>query len=105
MTWVDVGVQTGRKPVSDSVSVVPASDYQDPALDVLDAIQNNTLALSAAKGVLSDLRVTPTGTVIVAGNLTVTGQTNMGGLALNNVVPNWQNQTAIQSFVNNIVRS
>lgn len=95
-------------------------------LTALNEIQTAVAALASAKGLLQDLRVTPTGAVTVAqgtaGNLqctitvaanqdfrnitgAVANQTNTGGLPLNNAVPNWQNSVAQDAFVRNIVRS
>ena len=72
--------------------------------------------LSRALGIAADIRVTLLGgTTAVTGTLTavttvttvgtvtvVTGLTNIGGLSANTAVPNWNNQTAIQSNINNI---
>lgn len=81
----------------------------------LDDIRQALMTLASAKGILADLRVSVVNTVpttISSGTVTtvstLTSQTNqvqMGGLQLANTVPNWQNQTSVLSFTNNIVRS
>lgn len=119
MTWVDVGAQTGRNVAENSVPVVVASDdvvQTDLTTNsLLSDIRQALLAIAGSKGLAADLRVTPTGTVTVAGNLTtvttvttcstVGGITTAGSWQLAAAVPNWQNQTAVQSFVQNIARS
>lgn len=88
----------------------------DEAADILALIASAVQAIASTRGLASDLRVTvvanPTTAVTISSGTvttvttvaTVTNQAQMGGLALNSVVPNWQNQTAVQSFTNNIVR-
>lgn len=66
--------------------------------------------LSRALGIAADLRVTILGgTTAVTGTLTgvttvttVTGLTNVGGFPAITAVPNWNNQTAILSNINNV---
>lgn len=112
MTWVDVGVQTGRQPESGSVSVVPASS---DIVDALNEIRIFAAAIAATKGTLADLRVsvvnTPA-TTVATHAVTQSGAWNLGSVSqvgalnwsMNNSVPNWQNQTYTQAFTNNIVR-
>jgi len=71
--------------------------------------------LAGVKGVLADLRVTPTGTVTIAGNITtvttvttvgtVSNQTSIGGFSANQQIPSSQNTAAVLSNINNIIQS
>lgn len=108
----------------DSAPVVVASDNvlktDLVAGSAIDEIRTGMMAVAGAKGVLADLRTsivnTPSVTIgsgtvttvttctTVTTVSTVTNQAQMGGLATNVAVPNWQNQTAVQSFINNIAR-
>ena len=105
--------------------MVLASDallVQDDLLSVLNEIQVAVSALAGAKGVLSDLRVTPTGTGMTVAQATSanlnanvsvqnTVTTNLGGSGnagtyfLTPVAQNWQNQTSQQAFTLNVARS
>jgi hypothetical protein len=107
MAWTPVGSAGGI-------------EIADPdQLSILEQIQNAVAAIASAKGILSDLRVsvvnTPatTATVTISANqdlrtvatvTTVTGLTNVGGYSAVPATHNWQNQTAVQSFTQNIVR-
>jgi hypothetical protein len=92
---------------------------------LLSDILNALLAIAGAKGVLADLRVTPTGAVTVAqgtaANLNaqvtiaanqdfrnVTGavanHTNFGGYSAATATASWNNQTAVLSFIQNVTR-
>lgn len=116
--------EPGRQPAAASTSVVSATDsplvveQTGDTINLFAQMLSSLNALQSVKGVLSDLRVTPTGTVTVAGSLTtvttvttcttvttVGGISALGGWQATNAVPNWQNQTAVQSFINNIARS
>lgn len=103
MTWMEVAGD------------IDASETERRLGEILQALH----AIVSAKGVLSDLRVTPTGTVAVSASIaanqdirnitgalaTLTNANNLGGLSLSATIPQWTNQTAVQSFVNNITRS
>jgi hypothetical protein len=120
MTWVDIGVQTGKAPSSGSVPVVQAADSEVfvddfDVINVLNEIRQFCAALAGTKGVLADLRVTPVGSVTIGSGAlstinnvttvgTVTNQAQMGGFGTNAAVSNWANQTAVQSFIQNIAR-
>lgn len=79
---------------------------------VLDDLRAALMAIAGAKGVLADLRVTPTGTVAISGATTissgtVTSVTNLaqvGGVTANSVVQDWENQTYTSTFSANITR-
>lgn len=65
--------------------------------------------LPAVRGSLADLRVTPTGTVNIAGSLTalttlttLTNMAQMGGQNLNTVPKSFDNQLAILGNINNV---
>ena len=98
----------GRASAENSAPVTVASDSlvsTDLANETrLDDIRQALMTIASTKGLAADLRVT-----VLSGVLnsltTVTTLSQMAGLALNNAVPNWTNQTAGQSFTNNIVRS
>lgn len=90
-------------------------DNEDEAdiVDILVGIRNALHSLASVKGILSDLRVTPTGALSVgthavtqsgAWNLTSVSQFGALNLSANNAVGNWQNQTAVLSFTKNIER-
>lgn len=107
MTWIEVA----------------GYDNEDEVV-ALNEIAMNTAAIAGAKGVLSDLRVTPTGTVTVgiaaAQTLatvttvttvttcstlsTITNIPTIGSLSTNAAVKDWSNQTAVLSFTNNVTR-
>lgn len=94
------------------------AQIENQELQVAEAQTANELlsriaALSRALGIASDIRVTLLGgTTAVTGTLTgvttvttvttVTGLTNIGGFPAITAVPNWNNQTAIQSNINNV---
>ena len=97
MTWVDI---------------IDNEDETD-IVDLLVGIRNALHSLASTKGVLSDLRVTSTGNIGVGTHaVTQSGTWNLGSvsqfgalnLSANGAVGNWQNQTAVQSFINNIER-
>jgi hypothetical protein len=105
----------GQGTNSSSAPVVISSDQEA----ILEVMATALQALAAVKGILSDLRVsvvnTPatTATVTISANqdlrtvatvTTVTGLTNVGGYAAAAAPQNWQNQTAVQAFVNNMQR-
>jgi len=103
----------GQGDENSSAPVVLASDQEALLSIMAQALQ----AIASSKGLLSDLRVTPTGTVTtsVSGtaavtqsgtwNLSTVNKIGTNNTPMDNAVPNWQNQTAVQSFVQNIVRS
>ena len=95
---------------------------QEDIISVLNEIQVAVSAISSAKGILADLRVTPTGTGMVvtqatAANLNATvsvnntptvsvgGSGNAGQYSLMGMAGNLQNQTSQQSFTLNVTRS
>lgn len=111
----------GQATSAESAPVVVASDNTVP-VDLTEDwllvdLRRALMAIAGAKGLLSDLRVTPTGTVTtsVTGTAAVTqsGSWNLGTLSqmgtlnwnLNNAVPNWSNSTYTQSFTANISRT
>jgi hypothetical protein len=117
MTWVDIGVQTGKAPSSESVPVVQAADSEVivddfDVVNVLNEIRQFCAALASTRGIAADLRVTPVGSVTIGSGTvttvstvsTVTNQAQMGGFGTNAAVSNWTNQTAVQSFIQNIAR-
>jgi hypothetical protein len=70
---------------------------------IYDAVQN-VRTLGAVRGVLNDLRVTPTGAVTVTGTVTAI-TASIGGLNSIQVVPANQNTVAVLSNINNITIS
>lgn len=120
--------QPGRTTGANSSPVVLASDtpvaIDDTANGLLAQILVALQAIAGAKGVLADMRVTPTGAVTVAQataaslNATVAqataanlnaniGQMNAAGalgFSMNNAVPNWTNEVVVNSFQRNMVR-
>lgn len=111
----------GQAKAAQSAPVVLASDravqVQDEILNVLSEIQSMLAAIASTKGIAADLRTTIVGANLVSTTLGAVATSNLTGIgsAFNTpsapmhtptaAVPNWQNQTAVQSFVNNIVRS
>lgn len=106
----------GQATAANSAPVVLASDApvqvnQDDTVTLLGEIQSAVAALATTRGIAADIRVSVVnapGVTVGSGNITVTGLggTSVGGpYSALSAVPNWQNQTACQSFVNNIVRS
>lgn len=101
----------GRASAANSAPVTVASDSlvsTDLANETrLDDIRQALMTIASAKGLAADLRVTLLSGVLnsLTTVTTVTTLSQMAGLALNNAVPNWTNQTSVQSFTNNIVRS
>ena len=79
--------------------------------NVLQEIKSAVQAIAQAKGIAGDLRVTLLGgTTAVTGTLTavttvttVTGITNLGGLPAITIPHNIQNQSAVQSNINNVI--
>lgn len=81
----------------------------EETFSVLNNINDAVAAVAGAKGVLSDLRVS-----IVSGSVgltaaqtlgTLTNITQLGGYTITQVPQNAQNQTAIQSNINNVIIS
>jgi hypothetical protein len=95
------------------VDIIDTTD-EDDVVDILVGIRNALHSLASVKGILQDLRVTSTGAISVGTHgVTQSGNWNLGSvsqfgalnLSANNAVGNWQNQTAIQSFIKNIDRT
>jgi hypothetical protein len=64
-------------------------------------------AIASTRGVLADLRVTPTGTVTTSGVIssgTITNVSQIGAVPANSVVQDWENQTYTSSFSVNVTR-
>lgn len=95
------------------IDIIDNEDETD-IVDILVGIRNALHSLASVKGVLADLRVTPTGALSVGTHaVTQSGTWNLAAVnrcgttntPMDNAVPNWQNQTAIQAFVNQIDRT
>lgn len=95
------------------IDIIDNEDETD-IVDILVGIRNALHSLASVKGVLADLRVTPTGALSVGTHaVTQSGVWNLGSvsqfgalnLSANNAVGNWQNQTATQAFIKNIDRT
>lgn len=79
---------------------------------ILNEIATFTAALAAAKGVAADIRVTLVGGSASIGTVTtvttvstLSNTTSIGGLSAVPMLQNTQNQAAVQSNINNIVRT
>jgi len=101
---------------SENVLINPATEENQSTLgDLTQALYEITERLTFftwVKGVLSDLRVTPTGTVTITGTIStvttvvsLTNQTQNWGYFTNAIVPSATNTNAIQSNINNIIIS
>jgi hypothetical protein len=100
---------------TDDLQIFYDTEENPAGADVMEALYMlvDLLAfLPAVRGSLADLRVTPTGTVNVAGTATVSGSlttlttlTNMaqmGGQNLNTVPKSFDNQLAVLGNINNV---
>lgn len=90
--------------------IAPATDLaieeNTSVVEALHALLSLLSFLPAVRGSLADLRVTPTGTVSVAGSLTtlttLTNMAQMGGFPLNTVPKSFDNQLAVLGNINNV---
>lgn len=106
---------SGQAVSAQSAPVVVAEDdvlsTDIDSANQLDEIRTAVTALAGAKGILADLRVTPTGNVtVVIGSGTVTTVTTLttlsqiGGIAANGVVQDLENNTYTNAFSVNMTR-
>lgn len=86
-----------------------AIDNNTSVVEALHALLSLLSFLPAVRGSLADLRVTPTGTVTIAGSLTalttlttLTNMAQMGGFPLNTVPKSFDNQLAVLGNINNV---
>ena len=94
-------------------TVTDNQELQIAEAQTANELLSKIAGLSRALGIAADIRVTLLGgTTAVTGTLTgvttvttvttVSGLTNIGGFPAITAVPNWNNQTAIQSNINNV---
>jgi len=99
---------SGKIPLSTSAAT---STRQDDQIDILNLIQSGIQSISGAKGVAADLRTTIlSGTVTTVGTVTtlttlttLSNITSIGGLNAAPFMQGQNNQTAVQSNINNVV--
>lgn len=120
MPWTEQGSLLGPAPplgqavAAQSMPFVGPSDIDVQTNDgdtqnLLAIIASALQAIASTRGVLADLRVTPTGTVTTSGSTsissgTVTSLSQIGAVPANSVVQDWENQTYTSSFSANVTR-